>query len=513
MDAASGNVLCYMLFFSSIGLLIFTTIFKCGLMQKTNSGTAFQPPPSPPTLPIIGHLHLMGSIIPKSFQAVARLYGPLIQLRLGASTCVVVSNAQVAKQVMKTHELNFCHRPHFGSSDYFLYKGSGFITAPYGPYWRFIKKLSVTQLLSTSQLGRFVHIREQEIKKLLKSFIACSAQAMPVDLTFDLTAFTNNILCRMAMSTSCFDRASDARDILCLVREFLHVGAKLSLGEILGPFAKFDLFGYGRKLVKIVDKFDTILERILEEHEDEPRGGESRDMMDILLQVHKDPSAQVRLTRNDIKAFFLDIFLAGTDTSSAALQWTMAEIINNPGVLKKVRAEIDAVVGTSRLVNESDVPYLRYLQCVVKEALRLHPTAPFALRQSAEDCRINGYYIKSQTRTLINVYAIMRDPQEWLNPEEFIPERFLEHTDGINVGAERVGGDDFRYLPFGFGRRGCPGSSLALTVIQITVASLIQCFEWKVKGGEKVNMEEGSSFSTGLAKPLVSYPITCFNPF
>ncbi|TKY62570.1 3,9-dihydroxypterocarpan 6A-monooxygenase [Spatholobus suberectus] len=513
MDAAGATVLCY-IFISSIAFLIFTSVFKSLIIRSTNSSSRLRPPPSPPALPIIGHLHLLGSVMPKSFQALGRLYGPLIQLRLGASTCVVVSNAQVAKQVMKTHDLNFCYRPQFGSSDYFLYKGSYFITAPYGPYWRFMKKLCVTQLLSSSQLGRFMHIREQEIKKLLKSLVVCSAEGRATDLSFELTALTNNILCRMAMSTSCLDKVNDAEEILGLVRELLHVGAKLSMGEVLGPLGKLDLFGYGKKLVKIVDKFDQVLERILEEHEErntEASGGVTGDMMDILLQVYKDPNAEVRLTRNDIKAFFLDIFLAGTDTSSAALQWAMTEIMNNPGVLKKLRAEIDAVVGTSRLVSESDVPNLRYLQAAVKEVLRLHPTAPFALRQSAEDCSINGYDIKGQTRTLINVYAIMRDPEAWVNAEEFIPERFTDGAERMNTIT--MDGGDFRYLPFGFGRRGCPGSSLALTVIQVTVASLIQCFEWKIKGGERVSMEEGPSFSAGLAKPLVCYPVTCFNPF
>lgn len=196
----------------------------------------------------------------------------------------------------------------------------------------------------------------------------------------------------------------------------------------------------------------------------------------------------------------------------------MAEIMNHPQVLKKLRAEIDAVVGKTRLVNESDIPNLPYLQVVIKEVLRLHPTAPFALRQSAQDCTINGYNIKGKTRTLINVYAIMRDPDAWNNPEEFVPERFLEESDdGINGDDEHVmvkmGSNDFRYIPFGFGRRGCPGASLALTVIQGTIAALIQCFEWKVRGGDMVDMQEGSSFSAGLAKPLVCYPTTCFSPF
>ncbi|ESW34281.1 hypothetical protein PHAVU_001G139400 [Phaseolus vulgaris] len=504
MDAAGATLLGYIFSFS-LAFILFTLLLKSlGILQTKNGSVGA--PPSPPSLPIIGHLHLVGSVVPKSFQALARRYGPLIQLRLGASTCVVVSNAQVAKEVMKTHDLNFCYRPQFGSSENYSYKGSDFVTAPYGPYWRFIKKLCVTQLLSTTQLGRLRHIRQQEIEKLLKSLLECSSEGRETNLNRDLAALTNNVLCRMAMSTTCcLDDVNDGEDIIGLVTEFMHMGAKLSMGEVLGPLGKFDLFGYGKKLVRIVGKFDGILERILQEHE--ANNSERGDMMDILLRVHKDPNAEMRLTRNDIKAFFLDIFLAGTDTSSTASQWAMAEIMNNPGVLTKVREEIDAVVGSSRLVTESDLPNLPYLQAVVKEVLRLHPTAPFALRESAEDCTINGYDIKSQTRTLINVYAIMRDPEAWANPEEFIPERFLLDD------SDEMKGGDFRYLPFGSGRRGCPGSSLALTVIQGTVASLIQCFEWKTKGGERVCLEEGSSFSTGLAKPLVCYPVTRFNPF
>ncbi|KAL9331644.1 hypothetical protein ACSQ67_001254 [Phaseolus vulgaris] len=501
MDAAGATLLGY-IFSSSLAFLLLTLLLKSFGILRTKNGSVS--PPSPPSLPIIGHLHLVGSVIPKSFQALARRYGPLIQLRLGASTCVVVSNAQVAKEVMKAHDLNFCNRPQFGSSENYLYKDSDFITVPYGPYWRFIKKLCVTQLLSTTQLGRLRHIRQQEIEKLLKSLLECSSEGRETDLSRDLTALTNNGLCRMAMSTTCLDH-NDGDDIIGLVTEFMDLAAKLSIGDVLGPLGKFDLFGYGKKLVRIVGKFDGILERILQEHE--ANNSERGDMMDILLRVHKDPNAEMRLTRNDIKAFFLDIFLAGTDTTSTASQWAMAEIMNNPGVLTKMRAEIDEVVGSSRLVIESDLPNLPYLQAVVKEVLRLHPTAPFSLRESAEECTINGYDIKGQTRTLINVYAIMRDPEEWTNPEEFIPERFLVDDSDVTKGG------DFRYLPFGSGRRGCPGSSLALTVIQGTVASLIQCFDWKTKGGERVCLEEGSSFSTGLAKPLLCYPVTRFNPF
>ncbi|KAI4297279.1 hypothetical protein L6164_037173 [Bauhinia variegata] len=416
MAAGSDSIMFYTLFF--LALLIFTLLF----MSSTKPGvTRIQTLPSPPALPIIGHLHhLMGLTMHKSFQNLARLYGPLLQLRLGASTCVVVSNAQVAREVMKTHELNFSYRPLFGSNDYNQYKDSYFITAPYGPYWRFLKKLCVTRLHSNSRLGHLMHIREQEIKKLLEFLMMCSREGRACDLSVQLTALTNNIICRMAMSTSRVGEDNDANLVHLLIEEYVELGGKLSVGEVLGPLGKLDLFGYGRRLQKVVAKFDQVVERIMKEHE-ENNEEHARDMMDILLQVYRDPNAESRLTRNDIKAFFQEIFLAGTDTTSKTLLWIMAEIISHPHVLNNLRAEIDPVVGSTRL--------------------------------------------------------------------------------------------DFTYIPFGRGRRGCPGESLALIVMHATVASLIQCFDWKIDGGDKVDMEEGSGFAVGLAKPLVVYPITRFSPF
>jgi hypothetical protein len=303
--AFDGATIFFYIFSFLLALLIFTLIVNN--KRTTNGSSKFKPPPCPRSLPIIGHLHHLGSVIPKSFQTLSHQYGPLIQLNLGASTSIVVSNAQVAKQVMKTHDLNFSYRPQFGSSHDYLYEGSYFITAPYGPYWRFMKKICVTKLLSSSQLGHFIHIREQELEKLLKSLVVCSSENRSTDLGLDLTTLTNNILCRMSMGTTCFQKYNiDPKVIQCLVREFMHVGAKLSMGEVLGPLGKFDLFGYGKKLTKIVGEFDKILEGFLKEHEERINTEDCQgDMMDILLEVYRNENAEVRLTRNDIKAFFL----------------------------------------------------------------------------------------------------------------------------------------------------------------------------------------------------------------
>ncbi|KAF7819048.1 3,9-dihydroxypterocarpan 6A-monooxygenase [Senna tora] len=267
-------------------------------------------------------------------------------------------------------------------------------------------------------------------------------------------------LLRMAMSTTC-----DAQEILVLVTEFLEVGGKIVVGDMLGPLRKLDLFGYGRRLAKAAKRFDGLVERIMKEHEEKAR----------------------------------------CDTTSMLLQWAMIEIINHPQVLKKLREELNSVVGTERLVKESDVKKLKYLHAVVKEVIRLHPPAAFTIRQPAEDCNINGYHIKSETRTIINIYAIMRDPETWDKALEFIPERFM-HS---NIDQCYL---NLKYFPFGIGRRSCPGSSLALAVAHVTIAALIQNFDWKAEGGrDRVEAEEGPGLTMGLTKPLVCYPMTRLN--
>lgn len=205
------------------------------------------------------------------------------------------------------------------------------------------------------------------------------------------------------------------------------------------------------------------------------------------------------------------MFGAGTDTSSVTIEWALSELINHPNVMAKAREEIDSIVGNNRLVRESDIVNLPYLQAIVKETLRLHPTGPMIVRESTEDCTINGYDIPAKTRLFVNVWAINRDPKHWEDPLEFMPERFWKSTLDVR-------GQSFQFLPFGSGRRSCPGTSLALQVVHATLAAVIQCFDWKVGDGAAgtggtVEMEEGPGISLPRAKPLVCVPSSRLRPF
>ncbi|CAN0927698.1 3,9-dihydroxypterocarpan 6A-monooxygenase [Linum grandiflorum] len=476
-------------------------------IKKTSGGPPPSPPPSPPALPIIGHLHLIGKVLPKSFQALAQSYGPLIQIRMGFSTCVVASNEAVAKEIFKAQDLNFSSRPEFGSSEYFIYRGSRFVTAQYGEYWRFMKKLSMTRLLSVPQLRLFADVVDEEKVRLIESAARCATDGRLFDLSRAFTTLTNNTICRMAMSTRCSGTNKDAEEIAGLVKTCLQLAGRLSVGDILGPFRFLDFSGTGKKLVGALTKYDRIVSRIIKEHQEQALKMESgilkvrKDILDILLETYNDPNAELKLSENDIKSFLLDIFFAGTDTSSSAMQWAMGELINHPKSFKKLRAEIDSVVGPTRLVKDSDVPNLPYLRAVIRETLRLHPSAPLIIRECAEDCLVNGFSVKSKTRVLVNVYAIMRDPKSWTNPDEFDPERFMEDSE---VDDRRD--DEFGFVAFGGGRRGCIGSKHANAVMHTTIAALVQWFDWRVRDGEKVDISVALGFTGAMMPPLLCYP-------
>jgi len=206
------------------------------------------------------------------------------------------------------------------------------------------------------------------------------------------------------------------------------------------------------------------------------------------------------------------MFGAGTETSATTIEWALAELINHPDIMLKARQEIDSVVGKNRLVEESDILNLPYVQSIVKETMRLHPTGPLIVRQSTEDCNVNGYDIPALTTLFVNVWAIGRDPNYWENPLEFKPERFLNEEGQSPLDLK---GQHFELLSFGAGRRSCPGASLALQIIPNTLAGMIQCFEWKVgeEGKGMVDMEEGPGMALPRAHPLQCFPAARLHPF
>ncbi|PIA38390.1 hypothetical protein AQUCO_02800233v1 [Aquilegia coerulea] len=377
-----------------------------------------------------------------------------------------------------------------------------------------MKKLCMSELLGGRTIDKLLPVRREEIKLFLKMMSHKSDSAETVNVSAELTMLMNNILTRMMLSKRCSESENDAEEVKSLVNEVTELGGKFNLSDYIWFLRNIDLQGYKKRSEDVHIRYDAMIEKIIKEHEEvkskQIEKGERddvvKDLLDILLDLAEDDELEFKLTRENIKAFILDLF-AGTDTSASTTEWALSELINHPDIFEKARAEIDYVVGKNRLVEESDIQNLPYLQAIVKETLRLHPTGPLVVRKSSEDCRVGEYDIPKNTRLFVNVWAIGRDPKHWENPLEFRPTRF---TTGDKID---VRGQQFQFLPFGSGKRGCPGVTLALQVVQTTLASLIQCFEFRMEDGKSatLDMTEGPGLTLPRANPLLCVPNARFN--
>lgn len=226
-------------------------------------------------------------------------------------------------------------------------------------------------------------------------------------------------------------------------------------------------------------------------------------MVDTLMEIMQSGEAEFEFDRRHVKAILLDLLVASMDTSSTTIEWILSELFRHPSVIKKLKNELEHVVGQKRMVEETDLESLDYLDMVIKEGLRLHPVAPLLLpHESIECCTVDGFHIPKGSRVLVNVWAIGRDPDVWHEPVKFIPERFIESNIDLR-------GRDFQLLPFGSGRRSCPGLQLGLTIVRLVVAQLVHCFDWELPNGmmpKDINMVEKFGLVTARAVPLMAIP-------
>ncbi|XP_028768647.1 cytochrome P450 71D8-like [Neltuma alba] len=232
--------------------------------------------------------------------------------------------------------------------------------------------------------------------------------------------------------------------------------------------------------MKLHKKFDKVLEDIVQENqkkhmrEGDESALEEENLVQVLLRIQRSESLDVPITTDNIKAVISDMFSGGTDTSATVLEWAMSELMSNPRVMKKAQAEVRNAFRGKKVIHDSDMMQLSYLKSVIKETLRLHPPVPLLIpRECRETCQINGYEIPVKTQVIINAWALGRDSKYWYDAERFIPERFQGNSD-IDFR-----GTNFEYIPFGAGRRMCPGISFGLASIELPLASLLCYFDWE----------------------------------
>nr|XP_009392652.2 PREDICTED: cytochrome P450 71A1-like [Musa acuminata subsp. malaccensis] len=461
-------------------------------------------PPSPPALPIIGHLHLLSSMPHHALARLSSHLGPILHLRLGRVPTLVVSSPRLAREVLKTHDAALASRPRLLSGVYLSFDCSDVTFSPLGPYWRQARRICVSELLSPRRVASFSRLRRTELRRLLGSLkpppTSSSSPPPPVDLSARFFALANDVLCHAAFGRR-FSDAGGGRLV-----EVLTEAQALFAGFTLGDFFPglgwvTSVTGLTRRLERNRAELSAVCDEIIGEHEARlDEADREEDFVDVLLRVRKSPDLEVPITDDNLKALVLDMFVAGTDTTSATLEWVMTELARHPRVMKIAQEEVRSIVGGKTEVADGDVDQLHYTKAVIKETFRLHPPVPLLVpRESVDPCVIDGYHIPAKTRILVNTYAIGRDPQVWENPLEFYPERF-ENSD------VDVKGQSFELLPFGGGRRGCPGYPFALATLQLTLSSLLYHFDWELPpgvGADEVNMDEIFGLATRKREPLV----------
>ncbi|XWS47937.1 hypothetical protein CRYUN_Cryun13aG0028900 [Craigia yunnanensis] len=468
-------------------------------------------PPGPKPWPIIGNLPHMGPVPHHSLAALAKVHGPLMYLRLGFVDVVVAASASVAAQFLKVHDSNFSSRPPNAGAKYVAYNYQDLVFAPYGPRWRMLRKISSVHLFSGKALDDFRHVRQEEIRVLVRALASAKTK---VNLGQLLTVCTVNALGRVMFGQRVFGDGSGGADpqadeFKSMVVELMVLAGVFNIGDFIPALEWLDLQRVQGKMKKLHKRFDRFLGRILEEHKLKAgdSSGKHRDFLSTLISLEDADGEGEKLTNTEIKALLLNMFTAGTDTTSSTVEWAIAELIRHPKILAQVRKELDSVVGRDRLVSDLDLPHLTYFQAVIKETFRLHPSTPLSLpRMASESCEINGYHIPRGATLLVNVWAIARDPDEWKNPLEFQPERFLPGGERPNAD---VRGNDFEVIPFGAGRRICAGMSLGLRMVQLLTATLVHAFDWELADGlipEKLNMDEAFGLTLQRAAPLMVHP-------
>ncbi|EHA8586300.1 tryptamine 5-hydroxylase [Cocos nucifera] len=491
-------------------LLLFPTVYLSYHRRRDHL------PPSPPALPLIGHLHLLTSMPHHALARLSSLLGPILSLRLGRVPFVVVASPRLAREVLKTHDAALASRPALLSARYLSFGCSDVTFSPAGPYWRQARRLCVSELLAPRRVAAFHLVRRQEVHRLLRS-VAPSATASSgggsraVDLSARFLNLANDVLCRVAFgwrfSAAGFRLPESPRSSLkvSLVR-WQALFAGFTVGDFFPGWEWVNsVTGLRRRLEKNRDDLSAVCDEIIADHQRRIGGPdrEEEDFLDVLLRIQKSPDLEVPISDDNLKALVLDMFVAGTDTTSATLEWVMTELARHPQVMKKAQEEVRGIVGSKGVVEESDIDQFNYMRAVIKETLRLHPPVPLLVpRESIKACVIDGYEIPAKTRVLVNTFAIGRDTQTWQNPLEFKPERF----DGIGIDIDFKGQQDFKLLPFGGGRRGCPGYSFGLATIEATLSKLLYHFDWELPpgvGADDVDMSEIFGLATRRRKPLI----------
>ncbi|KAH0468418.1 hypothetical protein IEQ34_003451 [Dendrobium chrysotoxum] len=464
-------------------------------------------PPSPPSIPILGHLHLMlkkNSSMLRNLTAISAAHGPVLLLRIGSRPILLVSSYSAAISCFTTNDLVFATRPVLPSIRSISFNYSGIGSAPYGHHWRTFRRIAIIELFTSSSLRSFAEARRAELRSLLAKLFDDSKGGnwCTVELKPRVFGMTLNVIVRMLTGDKYYGEGELGMKKMVefkeMEEELMAKGGGLIFTDFF-PFLK--LIGLQwlqlRSMGKLLAKRNSILQRLIDEQRVKKNSSSSKNncLLDVLLSMQEESPESI--TDDSIKAVTQSLMLGGSVPITETLIWAMSLLLNNPTTMNKAKDEIDNCISSQRLVEEEDLPNLPYLHATIKETLRLYPAVPLLnLHEAREDCTVAGYDVRRGTMLLVNAWVIHRDPIDWAAPEEFRPERF--------VGSESCGkGMTKMMIPFGMGRRGCPGEAMSNIQIPLMLAAMLQCFEWKTVDDKQVDMmDKGNIRTLPKAVPL-----------
>ncbi|XP_065865337.1 cytochrome P450 726A27-like isoform X2 [Euphorbia lathyris] len=427
--------------------LLILIILKIG--RKTQNQNS-NPPPGPWKFPILGnllHLLLSSDLTHQRFRALALIYGPVMSIQLGQVPAIVISSAEAAKEVMKTQAESFAERPLVLDAQIVMYDRHDILFGSYGDHWRQMRKIWILEFLSAKRVQCSRLIREEEVLDAMK-FLR-SKGGSPVNLTKIIFEFTNSIMIRTAVGKNCKQKER----LLSIADGVNETATSFGVADAFPTWKLLHyISGVRSKPQSLHEETDQILEEIISEHKAK-KFLESDNLLDVLLNLQKNGNLQVPLTNESIKASILQMYTVGSETTSKVTEWAMAELMKNPKEMRKAQEEVRRVFGEKGKVEESTFQDLKFFKLVVKETLRLHPPGALIPRECRERTQIDGYDIHPKTRIIVNAWAIGRDSNTWKEAEKFYPERFEDC-------AFDYKGTTFELIPFGAGKRICPGMTL-----------------------------------------------------
>ncbi|KAH0465799.1 hypothetical protein IEQ34_005902 [Dendrobium chrysotoxum] len=491
MEVLTQCLLCSV-FFIALAML-FRTVTKRG------SSSELPLPPGPRPLPVLGNILELGQNPHRSLAHLARTYGPVMSLKLGSIHTVVVSSPSIAKIVLKTKEHSISDRHVPDAVKILGHQEVSIVWLPPNQSWRYLRTLVKTHLFNKQSLEATQILRRKKVEELVAYIRGENGEAVHIARAAFSTVL--NLISTTFLSIDMVDfKSNSAQELKDLMWGLMKEAGRSNLSDFFPLLAPIDLQGRRRRFSvyfkKLYDFFDQMIENRLSITTEDR--GKNPDILDVLLQLCREVNS--KLNRRKIKSLLLDFFLAGSETTATTLEWAMAELLHRPELMMRARDEITTVIGFERKVEESDISRLVFLQAVLKETLRLHPPVPLLLPHKAEvNTEINGYRVPKNNQVLVNVWAMGRDERVWESPDFFLPERFME---GNEIDFR---GQHFELIPFGSGRRICPGLPLGVRMIHLMLASLIQSFEWSLPNGMKptdLDLTEKFGFTLSLASPL-----------